>query len=462
MYRAKGLIIFILSFIFGLFCADLFFDDAYLRLFFVFFLGLVFVYRRYFFLILLAFLFGFLRFYLAVTFPDNHVLFFFGDLVMEACIVDEPDVRADMIKYTFELKGFVGKVLVNAARYPVYEYGDCFELSGRLDDPGVFDDFDYARYLARYGIYKLIDRPKVSFLYHENLNWFMSYLFWMKSGFERSLNSSYAEPHASLLAGLILGSRRGIDEDLLQQFNASGLTHIIAISGYNITLLIVIINMLFAFFSRRLRVVLSLIFIVVFCLFVGASAAVLRASIMGGISLMALYFGRIYFVELAFILAAFLMALWNPRIILDDIGFQLSFLATGGLIYFGEKIMAFLSFLPKKFLLRESAAMTLAAQVLALPIILYDFGRLSLISPIANIFVLPFIPYAMLFGFLGLFFPGADFVAYLILELILSFISFFSSLPFASISFSWVSWVFVCMYYFIFLLVLRRKMFDFK
>jgi competence protein ComEC len=221
-------------------------------------------------------------------------------------------------------------------------------------------------------------------------------------------------------------------------------------------LIIVVVGGFFSFLSRRLKIFFSAVFVVVFTVLVGASAAVVRAAIMGIISLLALFYGRPYLVMLALFIAAFLMNLWNPKIIVYDVGFQLSFLATFGLVTVSSKILKYFEWLPKFFGLREAIVMTLSAQIFALPIILLNFGRLSIISPIANVFVLPFIPLAMIFGFFSVLLSVfsnvlgniVGFFGYLVLELIIRFVSFFASFNFASVNLEWISWWMVLLYFF--------------
>jgi competence protein ComEC len=209
----------------------------------------------------------------------------------------------------------------------------------------------------------------------------------------------------------------------------------------------------------------SIFFVVLFVFFVGAGASVVRAGIMGVISLFALWFGRQYYVFIALFLSAFLMNLWNPKIILYDVGFQLSFLATFGIVLFSESFKSFFKWLPSFFAIRESFSMTLSAQVFVLPIILFNFGSLSLISPVANIFVLPLVPIAMFFGFLSVFFNffflGFShffaFFGYVVLNLIIFLIESFSSFEFASFSFEF-EWYFVFLYYFLLLFFLRSSL----
>ena len=214
---------------------------------------------------------------------------------------------------------------------------------------------------------------------------------------------------------------------------------------------------MFGFLGRRRKVLASAIMIIVFVILVGAGASVVRAAIMGGVGLLALWFGRTYFVSISLFTAAFFMNFLNPLIMLNDVGFQLSFLATCGLVYVSPLIEKYFVKLPEFFGIRESMTMTIAAQVLALPIILLNFGRLSLISPLANISVLPFVPASMLFGFFAVlfgYFSNAlslifGFVAYLIMSLMILIVRFFAAVPLASLGIDWFNFWVAGVYYFV-------------
>jgi competence protein ComEC len=151
------------------------------------------------------------------------------------------------------------------------------------------------------------------------------------------------------------------------------------------------------------------------------------------------------------------MVLWNPMTLLYDVGFQLSFLATLGLILVGNKIVSFVKFLPEKLGIREACAMTLSAQIFALPIILTNFGRFSLISPVANILIVPFIPFAMFFGFIAAILSiisfNAGFVfampAWLMLQVAIFITKLLASLPMAAYEVEWFNYYCVVAYYLI-------------
>jgi competence protein ComEC len=405
-------------------------------------------------IVLMGVLFGAGRFLLAEVVLEDDVRWLNGkgQLEVVVCVSEEVDVRADRVKYTVSgVSGgeggvgakFEGKVLLNANRYPVYEYGDVLRVYGEFEVPEAIEDFEYDKYLARYGIFSVVNRPVLEKVGEGCGNWFFEGIFKFKGLFEDRVAEIYSEPHGSMVAGLLLGVRRGIPAELTEDFNETGLTHIVAISGYNITLVIIVVFGLFGFLSRRARVVAASLFVVVFVILVGASSAVVRAGIMGVLGLIAVYFGRANQVGMAIMFSAFLMNLWNPYIAVYDVGFQLSFLATLGLVYVSPRLEVaggvfgrMLSRVPVFFAIRENLIMTLSAQAFALPVILKSFGRFSLICPLANIFVLPFIPIIMIVSFfsvVGSFVweglgKGVGFVCYVLLDVVFFLVRVFAEL----------------------------------
>jgi competence protein ComEC len=328
-------------------------------------------------------------------------------------ITDEPDKRPLQTKYTVSVQkmtdasgalhdGVTGNVLITDQRqWPVFEYGDHVTVHGKLQLPEPIDTFRYDQYLSRYNIYSLMYRGSISLTEEENLSLITKHLYRIKTVFESQINTLYPEPHASFMAGLLTGSRKGIPEDRMEDFNKTGLTHIIAISGYNITIVITVIMSALFWLPTKLRYGSSIIAIVLFTLFVGASAAVVRAAIMGILGLLALQEGHKTSALLSVLWTALLMISWNPKILWYDASFQLSFLAVIGLIEISPVLEPYLTRVPRTLAMRESLTMTIAAQIAATPLIILLFGRLSLISPITNLLVAPALPLAMLFGFMG-------------------------------------------------------------
>ncbi len=480
MSKSDYLVTLIVSFLFGILIGEFLVSNKLFEAFvgFCFWVWLVSILGfkagwRGFIVVFLGLLFGVARFFISLDIGENNIANYVGYVRFRGCIVDEVDVRKDKVKYVLDAdeifvdgvwESVFGKILVNGERYPVYEYGNCLNVLGEIERPGKIDDFEYSKYLARYSIYSVVYFSEIDKANNGKGNRLFEFLYGVKKGFEMRLNENFGEPHGSFMAGLILGSRRGISEELIGEFNITGLTHIVAISGYNVTLVIVVVSGMFGFLSRRVKIAFSVGFVIVFVFLVGASASVVRAGIMGIISLMALWFGREYFVFIALFVSAFLMNLWNPKILVYDVGFQLSFLATLGIVFFSPLIERYLRWLPEIFGMREAAQMTLSAQLLVLPVIVLNFGRLSLIAPVANLFVLSLIPFAMLFGFFAVLFDlfcGAvsdffGFLGYLALETIIFFVNAFSSFRFASIGVEWGWWMVVTYYYLLCRYILKK------
>jgi len=363
---------------------------------------------------IIGFLVGVLRFWVSGVIVEGDVRLLNGiEGVREfiVCVSEEVDVRSDKIKYIVssyggEAGGFGGKVLINASRYPVYEYGDVLKIRGEFKEPEMIDDFDYGKYLSRYGVYSVVDRASISKVGDGCGSKFFEWIYWFKDIVARRINEVFPEPYASLEAGLLLGSRKGIPQDLTDAFNKVGVSHIVAISGYNITLVIAVVFGMFGFLGRKTRAIVASVFVVLFVVLVGMGSSVVRAGIMGVVTMIGLYFGRRSLAINSILISAVLMNLWNPRIAVYDVGFQLSFLATLGLLYVSPYFerWKFWRRVPALFMIRENLALTLSAQTFALPVILKSFGRISVLCPIVNILILPFVPFAMLLGFLALVF----------------------------------------------------------
>ena len=252
-----------------------------------------------------------------------------------------------------------------------------------------------------------------------------------------------AEPQASIINAFFLGSRGGIPDELNQAFKTSGIIHLIAISGSHITLLMVMLELLLPFFyvSKNKAFYFISIAIVFYVLLIGAPASAVRAAIMGWVFLFAKKIGRLSKALNILFFTASVMLFLNPKLLFDDIGFQLSFLALWGIIEFIPRWEEKFSQWPEIFGLKGIMFMTLASQIATFPVLAYNFKTLSLIAPVTNIFILPIFTYFMgitivsffaslilsQFGII-LFFVPYFFVSYMMGASI-----FFSKLPFSSI-----------------------------
>lgn len=216
------------------------------------------------------------------------------------------------------------------------------------------------------------------------------------------------EPQASLAAGMLLGLKATIPTEVRDTFAATGTAHILVVSGWHLSLVaIMLVTMTtHAGLSRRATFIIVLATIWVYALFVGATPSVLRAAVMASLTLFASTAERRAEPWTLLLLACFALTLLNPQI-LWNIGFQLSVLATASLFAFAAPIEAWLLRCPplrwSAFAwVRAALTATLAAQILALPLIMYQFGTVSLIAPLANVLLAPVLPLAMLLGGLTL------------------------------------------------------------
>lgn len=313
----------------------------------------------------------------------------------EGQVVAEVDRRVDHQKVTVSSPW--GWTLIKLTPYEEVAFGDLLRVRAVLEPPSEdIDGFNYAKYLARYRTWS-VAKGHVEVL--ESRLSLRGVIYTFKTKVEQRLNSLFFEPEASFAAGLLLGSRKGMPEELSAAFQRTGLTHIVAISGYNISLVIALMFAMLGFIPLKWRVIFSSVAIVLFCVLVGMSAAVVRAGIMGVITLWGLFTGRRSQAMFGLLWSALLMVLVNPYTLLYDVGFQLSFASTLGLLVIGP-MLEFIKW-PKQPVIREALLLTLAAQVTTLPLILYHFGRLSLVAPLANVLVAPFLPFAMLFAALA-------------------------------------------------------------
>jgi len=213
----------------------------------------------------------------------------------------------------------------------------------------------------------------------------------------------FSPEKAAFLGGIMLGERGSFSEDFKVALNRSGTTHLIALSGYNITIISVAAAAAFgSFLRRRWAFAATIVVILGFVVMTGADPSIVRAAIMGFLVLLAHESARLYSPRNAIAFSALVMTILNPNILLFDIGFQLSFLALIGIIYLKPAIETYFRLSRRKSLLnwRENALTTISAQLMVLPILLTNFGQFSLAAFPANILILEAIPITMFFGLL--------------------------------------------------------------
>ena len=477
--RQKFLIIILTGFVSGIFVSSFIDFGRALALFFVF-LGLVFVitnYRHQMSIMSAAALFfiavglGQLRYQQAdLSGRQSDLQNKTGQRVSLVGIVsDEPEQKENYNRLVLEDEKSESKILVYIPIYPQYKYGDKLKISGILKKPENFSaDFSWPAYLAKDDIYYEMFYPQTEFVSAGNGFWLKEKLFALKAKFLLAISKVTPEPHSAFLGGITIGAREDLPKDLQEKFRTTGVAHIVALSGYNITIIAETIMLFFGFLPQYLAIGGGVIGVILFAIMTGASATVLRASIMALLALTAKATGRIYTVSWALFLAGFFMVWQNPKILRFDTSFQLSFLATLGLIYISPIVKNKLGFVTDKFNLREIFSATVSAQIAVLPLLVYKTGLISLVGLPVNFLILPFIPLTMFFGFAtGIFgminyFLSLPFAwaSYALLQYELFIVDIFAKLPFSAVSIASFSEVFLILsYVVIFFIVshLRQK-----
>ncbi|MES2970699.1 MAG: ComEC/Rec2 family competence protein [Patescibacteria group bacterium] len=219
--------------------------------------------------------------------------------------------------------------------------------------------------------------------------------------FAAGMQTALPEPQASFGLGLLIGQRNTLPDDVTAQLSAVGLTHIIAVSGYNLTIIMRAVRRKLKNRSKYQITVLSLVLMGLFLLMTGFSASIVRAAIVSGLSLLAWYYGRTFRPLLLLALAAVVTAGWNPLYIWSDIGWYLSFLAFFGVLIVAPLIHKRLFGDKEVKVLTGTLTETLCALLMTVPLVLYIFNQVSLVAVLSNLLIVPLVPFAMLFALLA-------------------------------------------------------------
>lgn len=364
---------------------------------------------------------------------------------IEGVIKHEPEDRANSTR--LYVKTDYGLVLVMTPLGGEWRYGEKVLVTGTLQKPEEFETdlgrtFNYPGYLLAKGVSYQISFAEVE-KQEVSASVALATLYDFKYHFMMSLERLIPEPQVGLGEGLLLGVKKALGEDLERTFRQTGIIHIVVLSGYNVMIVVTFtLFILGSIFGRRLSTIFGIIGIVLFALLVGLGATVVRASLMASLLLLMGVTGRVYLARRGLFLAGLLMIIWNPYSLAFDIGFQLSFLATLGLILLSPYLSKQLTLVPNFIGIREFLVATLATQLFVLPLLLYQMGEFSVVAVIVNVIVLPMVPVAMLLTFLTgligfasttLALPFA-YSAHLSLSYIITVAEWFGALPFAAFS----------------------------
>lgn len=307
-------------------------------------------------------------------------------------VVSDPQYTDKSQKFEAKLLApYVGKVEIVTSPYPPFNYGDELRINGAISEAN-----------SEAGSEMVF--PKLEVVSSGHVNGVKDFLYSVKHSLIANLEKVLPAEKAALGSGLLLGARGGFSDDFKEAMRASGTTHIVALSGYNISIIgIGVMNVLVWLMSRRRAFYFSIGFIILFVLMTGAEASVVRAAIMGIIVIVAERSSRNFDFRNAITLTALMMLIYNPRLLVFSPAFELSFMALLGLIYLEPRIKKLFGWDSKTdngiIGWRKNLTQTISAQFGALPIILFNFGYFNPLSILANVLILEFIPITTFFAF---------------------------------------------------------------
>jgi competence protein ComEC len=399
------------------------------------------------FVLLLAFFLGAARYQMSVPRVNAFHIAFYNDrghdLLVTGTVVEPPDYRDTYTNLRIEVTAVDtgdgnlpvnGLVLARVSTNQFFQYGNIVRLRGVLQSPLEIEEFSYRDDLAAQHIHSYMTSADVTVLPGSGGNPVSAALYEFKDRGLANVYRLFPDPESSVMAGSVFGVDSGLTQELQDAFKNTGTAHTVAISAFNIT---VIAGLFMTFFSRSLGTqrgaLLAIIGIAFYTILVGGDGAVIRAAIMASLALFARQVGGRQAALNTLLAVALFICLWNP-LYLGDVSFQLSFFATLGLILYAEPFSRFADGIITRYVPAGSARrlalfvsrfvlLTLAAQVMTIPIMAYHFQRISLVWFLASPFLLPAQPVVMILGGLAV---------------VLSLIWF----PLGQIA-GWVSWPFV-------------------
>ena len=359
-------------------------------------------------------------------------------------------------------------------------YGDHIRFIAKLSKPKLIEgkdgrDFDYEHFLQKDDIFYLANIEQVEVIDTNQANRLAHFLYKVKKNFMQNIEDVLPSPYAFLATGLVISGKGSLDKELQEQFQKVGLIHIVVLSGSNVSIIGEAISKCFSFLPKFWGGIFGSIGIILFGMMTGGGATVYRSVIMSIIGICTRLSGRTNSGFISLMVAGAFMLIHNPKLLLHDPSFQLSFMATLGLIFLSSPIENFLKrtlgnirIIKKTNIKIPPGLISListcvATQIFTLPFIIKFSGIVSLVALPTNILVLPLIPFTMLFVFLTgaisfispviAYLPA--FVSYVFLKIELLIVDYFASLSFSAITVPNISTsTFAILYFFIFLLVI--------
>ena len=389
---------------------------------------------------------GIARMQFATVWGDHELSAELGKSVtIEGIVVQEPDERdtATFLSVRTVDAGILAKLPAHAK----VAYGDHIQVSGTLELPDPFDtgngrQFNYPQYLASQGIEYQLNRARLVSISGNSGEPLQAFAIDVKELFLRGLGTVMPDPEAALAGGITVGDKRSVGPELMNDFQRDSLVHMVVLSGYNITVVLNAVARLLIYFPRYLQFSGSIGVVTFFVFMAGGASSALRAGLMALIATIARATHRVYLGERVLAFASVCMVAWNPWTLCFDPSFQLSALATLGLILFTPIVSGVFATVPSSFGMREILSSTCATQLMVLPLLLYQNGTFSLVALPANLLALLPVPWAMFFSLiagvggitLGPSAVALSFPAYALLWYVISVAHVLASLPFAALS----------------------------
>lgn len=411
-------------------------------------------------------------------FAPNHIKNFTSDekdLFISAVVASDPEISDDRAYFYAEVRSISDKatttenmtgmvrVTLEKTIAALPKYGDEIIIKGKLrspEKPRNPGEFDYRRYLSlRRVYYTVYAKDTACELTGKNSgNWFFRLSYAAKEKLLSIIYSSLPADEARILDGLMLGNQRAIPDDVYDRFKTTGTVHILAVSGMNVGMIGFVVFLLLKLMrvNRKICAAITMVLITGFMIITGAGGSIIRATIMSYAILIGILIERDVDVYTSLSAAAFFILLFNPASLFDP-GFQMSFLATAGIVYFIDWFGALFPKMPAW--LKDTLATTAAAQIFLTPVMVNTFHQLSLISVLANMIIVPLsgtistLGYFMwLFGLVSATLAkvlGASIWA--LIRLMMGVVDLMAMAPYAAISVKTLPWIYVVFYYIVFL-----------
>ncbi len=427
---------------------------AILWLFFIFSIFLCFKNRYFFLLAIIIIVVLRLSYFTSGERQIGH--FIFSKNYTFSSLVTDRDRSLDSWQYVLDPEDdiFVGKILLKSGLYPEYQINDILQVDCFVYKPEPIAQegrniFYYDKYLAKDQIFYRCANPKITKIGHQN-SW-NDFINQGRNFFTKNINI-LPEPQGAFAKAIILGNQKEVPAYLVNQFSRTGLTHIISISGLHMVIIIWLMYALLGFLGLYRQQVFIFLFLALlaYLYLIGFISPALRSSAMILLALLGPMIKRQTFSLYSIIFLADLFVLYNPYFLLFDISFQLSFLAVFGLIFYTNFFNYLYKNIPNTLKIRETLAVTSAAQMFTWPLTAYYFANISLVAAIANFLALPLFPFILVFTILLAIFGQVPFLGLvflwpldLLLRLCFKIMEILASFKYAALSIVGFDWQFL-------------------